>query len=93
MNIDNSLPNEEQLKELCELFCYAFTDIRAYLTDGKNIQAEELADIFHNIPQEMYGYGLWNLPSMLENLQRYQDKYGGTNYVGYLKKIFGSDYV
>jgi hypothetical protein len=91
--INSNLPNKEQRKGLCDLIYCAFTDIRAYARSGKSMEAAELADIFHNIPQEMYGYGLWDLPSFLESLQDYQEKYGGTNYVAYLDKIFNGEHL
>ena len=83
-----NLPNEKQCRDLCELIHYAFTDIRAYLRDGKADQAEELADIFHAVPQEIHGYGLWDLQSFVKSLRRYQKKHGGTNYISYLNEIF-----
>jgi hypothetical protein len=86
--INNKLPNRQQRQDLCELISNAFTDIRYYAWNGRNKQAAKLADIFHNIPQEMYGYGLWDLTSFIESLQLYQDKYGGRNYVSNLNKIF-----
>jgi hypothetical protein len=83
-----TLPNERQRERFCDVLHYAFSDIRAYLQNGDYRQAEELANIFHNIPQEMYGIGLWNLPTLVNRLRKHQKKYGGRNYVSYLNKIF-----
>jgi hypothetical protein len=83
-----TLPNEDQRGGLCELLHYAFVDIRAYAYEGKHLEAGELADIFHNIPDEMYGYGLWDLSALIQRLRVFHKKYGGTNYVSHLNRIF-----
>jgi hypothetical protein len=85
---DDSLPNRKQRKALCNLLSHAFTDIRSYAWNGKGEQTAELADIFHNIPKEMHGYGLWDLSSLIESLKEYQKKYGGRNYISELSRIF-----
>lgn len=85
------IPNEQQRREICELLHYALIDIRAYAYEGKYLEAAELADIFHNIPNEMYGTGLWDLASLVQRVETYQDKNGGRDYVSHLKKIFKFD--
>ena len=70
--IDTRLPNKQRRQALCKLISYAFTDIRSYAWEGKYNQAAELADIFHNIPQEMYGYGLWDLSVLVEDLAEFE---------------------
>ncbi len=81
-------PNEDQRRDLCELLHYAFVDIRAYAYEGKHLEAGELADIFHNIPNEMYGDGLWDLTALIQKFKVYHKKYGGTNYVSHFNRIF-----
>ncbi len=90
--IENTLPNDAQRRALCDLFHYAFVDIRESLRDGKIQDAEALADVFHNIPHEMYGYGLWNLASVVNSLREYRAMHGGRRYLDYLRKIFKSDF-
>ncbi len=82
------LPNECQRRRLCELLHYAFVDIRAYAYEGKHLEAGELADIFHNIPNEMYGDGLWDLTALIQGLEVYHKEYGGRNYPLLLYRIF-----
>jgi hypothetical protein len=83
---DQTLPTEEQRKELCELLHWAFVEIR--LVDVA--QAHDLADTFHNLPNEMYGSGRWNLALTRGLMQRYQEKYRGKtyDYVAAFDKIF-----
>jgi uncharacterized protein (DUF2267 family) len=82
------IPNEQQRREMCELLHYAFTDIRTYAHEGKYLEAAELADIFHNIPNEMYGDGLWDLATLIQRIETHQKKNGGRDYASHLKTIF-----
>ena len=78
--------------ELMEIFQW-MTEEKSIEIDGEDYELikEELADIFHNVPQEMHGYGIWDLPSFVESLRKYREKHGGTNYISYLNEIFGGD--
>jgi hypothetical protein len=58
----------------------AFVEIRWLAWEGHNQQAGDLADIFHNLPVEMYGIGGWNWPFLREDLARYQQKYDVAGY-------------
>jgi hypothetical protein len=55
------LPNDRQREALCDLMCRAFVDIRALGWSGRAEQAADLADAFHNLPKEMYGWGRWDM--------------------------------
>ena len=81
-------PNECQRRELCELLHHVLVDIREYGYEGKYLEVAELAEIFHNIPNEMFGDGLWDLTALIQRLKDYRNKYGGRNYVSYLNGIF-----
>ena len=89
----NLLPNESQRRGLCQLLHHVLVDIRQYGYEGKCLEASELADIFHNIPNEMYGDGLWDLPALMQRIGIHQRKHGGRNYSSHLESIFRSDPV
>lgn len=47
------MPNDAQRKKLCDMLSHAFVEIRSLApTDG--CRASELADVFHNIPNELW---------------------------------------
>jgi len=54
MHPDSQLPNDEQRKKLCQMLGYALTEIRARTGDGQSLRAADLADVFHNLPNEMW---------------------------------------
>lgn len=93
MSID-PLPTEEQRIKLHELVAAAFIEIRLLGWAGESEQVADLADAFHNIPREIYGWGGWNIDITRGMLQSYQDKYhaesysGKTNYVSLFNAIF-----
>lgn len=76
------LPSENQKRALGELIQYAFVEIRIIGSEGKGNQASDLADIFHNVSREMFGWGSWNPDIFRGMLQDYQDKYHGESYFG-----------
>ena len=81
------LPSEKQRQELCNLMAAAFVELR-YL-DGE--QAHDLAYAFHNLPKEMYGWGVWSPETFRARLQHYQAKHSatlGVNYVAALDEIY-----
>ncbi len=79
---EKNLPNEEQRKKLNELIALAFIEIRIIAAEGKNRQTSELADAFHNIPREMYGYGRFSWNNFIGMVRGYQDKYHVEDYFG-----------
>ena len=54
MSPDLKVPNEAQRKKLCEMLHLALVDLRLLSGTGKIEQAHDLADTFHNLPQEMW---------------------------------------
>jgi hypothetical protein len=68
-------------------------EIRALGWAGKAEQASDLADAFHNLPKEMYGWGRWDVGVFRQMLQHYQKKYmraenHPSDYVAMLDRIF-----
>ena len=91
---DDPLPTDEQRVRLHDMVAMAFVEIRLLGWAGRAEQASDLADAFHNIPREIYGWGRWSIGITRGMLQSYQDKYhnedysGRTNYVGIFNSIF-----
>jgi len=80
------LPTERQRQALCEMIAAAFVEIRLLGWDGKAAQAADLADAFHNVPREMYGWGRWSRSIFRAGLEHYQQKYhvpGQSSYRNY----------
>lgn len=74
------LPSDEQRASLGMLIQRAFVEIRALGAEGHGQQASDLADAFHNISAEMYGWGGWSIRNTRELLERYQLKYHREDY-------------
>jgi hypothetical protein len=91
------LPNERQRQSLCEMMAAAFVEIRLLGWDGKAAQAADLADAFHNVPREMYGWGTWSRRAFRAALDRYQQKYhepgqvDHRNYATWFDRIMARD--
>ena len=51
---DSQTPNDAQRKKLCEMLHHALVEIRWLAGAGRSQQASELADVFHNLPVEMW---------------------------------------
>lgn len=84
-----SLPTDAQRQKLSELMAAAFVELR-YI-DGE--RAHDLACAFHNMPREIYGWGLWSITTTRARLQHYQTKHAecpGFNYVAAFDEIFGT---
>jgi len=74
MNND-PLPSPKQRELLCEMIQFAFIEIRALGRDGHAEQAGDLADAFHNISREMYGWGSFKWSIFRGMLESYEEKY------------------
>ena len=91
---DDPLPTDEQRVRLHDMVAMAFVEIRLLGWAGRAEQASDLADAFHNIPREIYGWGRWSIGITRGMLQSYQDKYhneeysGKTHYVAIFNSIF-----
>lgn len=80
------LPTEQQREALADLIAYAFVMIRHHCREGDTERAEDLADAFHNIPREMYGWGIFIWSSFRDMLEKYESKYCQGN-GGYTKRL------
>lgn len=72
---------------LCNMIHYAFVELRMLGRGGHSEQAADLADAFHNISKEMYGWGSFSWETFRGMLETYQCKWRGISTVG------GNDYV
>lgn len=54
MHPDSRLPNDAQRRKLCDMLHEALVDIRMLAGAGHGEQASDLADAFHNLPQEIW---------------------------------------
>ena len=79
---DDPLPTEDQRIRLHEMVAMAFVEIRLLGWAGRAEQAADLADAFHNIPREIYGWGSWNIEITRGMLESYQEKHHGEDYSG-----------
>ena len=85
---NDPLPTDEQRKLLCDMMHHAFVEIRSLGWEGKAAQAADLADAFHNLPKEMYGWGGWSKPKFRGMLEAYHQKYRRDYYVRMLGATF-----
>ena len=91
---DQGLPNDAQREAIAEMIQLAFVEIRALSNAGCSSQASALADAFHNLPREVYGWGTWKASLTRAILVDYQDKhhqedYGARfDYVAMFDRIF-----
>jgi len=85
------LPTAKQREMLCDMIHCAFVEMRMLGWDGQSEQVADLADAFHNIPKEMYGWGSFNWKYFRRVLERYRSKWEGKtkgrNYVAMLDEI------
>ena len=71
----HALPTPRQVKKLCSLQHDAFVEIRGLLGSKRHKQAYDLADLFHNLPNEMFDPSCWNWDYLEGDLIWYQQKY------------------
>ena len=84
---NDPLPTPKQREMLCDMIHYAFVELRLLGAGGHGKQAEDLADAFHNIPQEMYREKVFSWDTFREVLEIYQRKWQGKS------PVSGRDYV
>ena len=84
------LPTDSQRQALCRLLHEAFIELRCIdCTPGGCKRAEDLAYAMHNIPVEIYGWGVWDVRQTRSALLKYQTQHpGGFDYVGAFDQIF-----
>ncbi len=89
----DELPSEKQREMLCDMIHSAFVELRLLGRDGEAQQAADLADAFHNIPKEMYGWGSFTWDAFRGMLAHYQRKWRvegrptGPDYVWMLDQV------
>ena len=88
--MNDRLPTEEQRKGLNSLVALALVEIRMLTAENRSKQIFDLADAFHNVPLEMYGWGSFSWDMTYKLIERYQSKYHYEEYVGrinYLQRL------
>jgi hypothetical protein len=81
------LPTPKQREMLCDMIHYAFVELRLLGWGDHGEQAADLADAFHNISKEMYGWGGFSWEIFRGMLETYQRKWRGK------ATVSGRDYV
>lgn len=86
---EDDLPTEEERARLGEIVSSALIELRILGWKGKAAQAADLAEAFHNLPREMYGYGRFNWQITRGMLQWYEEKWPDQHhrYTAMLDKI------
>ena len=74
----NNLPNEEQKSRLARMLYCALVDIRLAAGGINTELAADLADAFHNLPNDLFGLSIWDAESFRSNLEYYDEKYNNT---------------
>lgn len=72
---DRTLPTVAQQRELGQVMHRAFVAIRSLAYDKKPELISELADVFHNLPTEMFDEKIWDWNYLERSLQRFQEKF------------------
>lgn len=89
MNIQSNHLNDKQRKALCNILHLALTEIRQLGYSGKAERAADLADAFHNLPQEIWSENFDFLHFRQGFLFPYYQKWPnkGFDYLVLLKKV------
>lgn len=96
--MNDPLPTEEQRKGLNDLVADALVEIRMLASEGRSRQILDLAEAFHEVPKEMYGWGAFSWQVTRGRLVHYQARYhheeylGRTNYLWKFDAIVDPDY-
>ncbi len=85
--IDDALPTPAQREQLCNLLYYAFAEIRVLGWAARADQATDLADAFHNLPKEMFGWGKFSWDMTRGNLEAYQTRWQGHTQFDYVTML------
>lgn len=72
---DPTMPTEAQRRQLCDLMHRAFVALRSLGYGEKHEAVAELADVFHNLPQEMYREEAWDWNLLEAGLRSFEEKY------------------
>ena len=69
------MPTEEQQRQLCDLMHLAFVALRNLGYGEKHEAVAELADVFHNLPQEMFREEVWDWNLLEAGLRGFEEKF------------------
>ena len=72
---DSTMPTENQRRQLCDLMHRAFVALRNLGYGEKHEAVAELADVFHNLPQEMFRKEVWDWNLLESGLRSFEDKF------------------
>ena len=72
---DPTMPTEGQRRQLCDLMHRAFVALRNLGYGGKHEAIAELADVFHNLPQEMFREEVWDWNLLEAGLRSFEEKF------------------
>ncbi|MEM7147254.1 MAG: hypothetical protein AAF591_19215 [Verrucomicrobiota bacterium] len=84
---DRILPTNEQQKALGQVMHRAFVAIRNLAYSNESEPIAELADVFHNLPAEMFDERNWDWNSLERSLQRFQEKFPKASPYDFAKMI------
>ena len=79
------LPTPKQREALCNMVHNALVEIRMLGWGNRSAQVADLADAFHNLPNEIYNPSYFKWEHFRLGLQEHQEKWKG--------QMFGRDYV
>ena len=74
----DALPTERQRVLLHEIVSDALVEIRHLCGLGLAKQAGDLADVMHELPKEIYGWGGWSWESTEQAAARYKSRWSGS---------------
>lgn len=72
---DSTMPTEGQRRQLCDLMHRAFVALRNLGYGEKHEAVAELADVFHNLPQEMFREEIWDWNLLEAGLRDFEEKF------------------
>jgi len=72
---DPTMPTEGQRRQLCDLMHRAFVALRNLGYGEKHEAVAELADVLHNLPQEMYREEVWDWNLLEAGLRSFEEKF------------------
>jgi hypothetical protein len=94
--LTDELPTERQRRLLNEVVSDALVEIRHLCRAKLSVQAEHLADVMHNIPREMYGWGGWSWQLTERLAAEYNSRWSGSesmplfDYAARINSIFAA---
>jgi hypothetical protein len=77
--------SEVQRSRIAEMLSLAFIEIRHLGGTGQSRQAADLADVFHEVPREVFVRGAFSWDRLRGAVERYQAKHQ--------RELFAFDYV